>query len=689
MFLRKKGATQRFRFDEILSCLQKSLRRCDIPLALDMAYEFEPDYIKALQSRLMQNCCEDCPNLYLINDIASVRPTMKNLIGFIPAICNHIKCRDGMYGLRIVCEKDFCFDIPIITRNELYPTDEPIEPTRKKMCEKSKRLKNKADKLGKIDKDGNVVSAPNVIHSPQQLKALPSQQQSQQQQSHSSPSLQPSTFSLSDNDHSSPSSSLSDYSSDEIITITDTSNMPTLFSSTDHFIVNGKSPDLLHLLHIAWTHICAQRELEFISYFQPLFPHIKLKSLYTKVKKHITFLVMLCVFISCPFMNEKYTVNNKIYEKDHTFDPNLILPLYVYDKHVATSPPAQKNYAFFIDNCIIRPRRKETDIERQGKKLYITTNKGCGDSIRPITKGEIIPSSNVKLIQAQLITGKHKPHVYYMSVDENDDIVDGTLSKRIVNTFVRDIVTSHNYKLIDIVDNRFISYERDRFQMLEDMYALYCDEGYKYILKGPFKTVDEIESQLLSDRLKNDLLSLSIKIESNIAVLNDKTYYKTTNLIPIYPLNVTTESSKLESNVKIYAGNKHVFEHKYIGFLYSNDDQKRHSMHMTLFLSLAFRKIIGTNDTCTRNLLLVDGEVYTIDDPALFKQTPLMYKSNVPKSFVHAYEQQLHTYFDDILEEIARWMDVIDEATYLTQKQKEFMKDRCNELADEDMWLWN
>ena len=67
MFLRKFGASGKFTFDKIYSCLQKSLRRGDAKLALDIAKEFK-EYPNALKKRLMQNCCEDCPNIYLIKE---------------------------------------------------------------------------------------------------------------------------------------------------------------------------------------------------------------------------------------------------------------------------------------------------------------------------------------------------------------------------------------------------------------------------------------------------------------------------------------------------------------------------------------------------------------------------------------------------------------------------------------------
>lgn len=104
MFLARLGAGELFRFDEIYSALQKSLRRNDLNLSLEMAKEFT-EYPNALKKRLIQNCCEDCPNLYLINDIFKCQPELTELVKFIPTICQHIKCREATYGFRVACEE--------------------------------------------------------------------------------------------------------------------------------------------------------------------------------------------------------------------------------------------------------------------------------------------------------------------------------------------------------------------------------------------------------------------------------------------------------------------------------------------------------------------------------------------------------------------------------------------------------
>ena len=106
MFLRNTGASGRFTFDVIYSCFQKSLRKGEMELALEMAKEFR-EYPNALKKRLIYCTCEDCPNLYLIRDIFNTAPEISELIQFIPIICNHVKCHEVINTFRAACQAEY------------------------------------------------------------------------------------------------------------------------------------------------------------------------------------------------------------------------------------------------------------------------------------------------------------------------------------------------------------------------------------------------------------------------------------------------------------------------------------------------------------------------------------------------------------------------------------------------------
>ena len=104
MFLRRTGASGRFTFDVIYSCLQKSMRRGDETLAIEMGYEFR-EYPNALKKRLLQNCSEDCPDFNLMTEIYDTNSNLNDLMKFIPIVCRHIKCRDGLWLTRLAAEQ--------------------------------------------------------------------------------------------------------------------------------------------------------------------------------------------------------------------------------------------------------------------------------------------------------------------------------------------------------------------------------------------------------------------------------------------------------------------------------------------------------------------------------------------------------------------------------------------------------
>lgn len=114
------GASGKFTFAEINSALIKSLRRGDQYLALEMAkeYKYKP---KCLKRILISTCCEDCPNIYLINDIYNTRDNLENIILSIPAICQHVKSRLAKFAFRVACTMELNEE-PITDSDDLLTT---------------------------------------------------------------------------------------------------------------------------------------------------------------------------------------------------------------------------------------------------------------------------------------------------------------------------------------------------------------------------------------------------------------------------------------------------------------------------------------------------------------------------------------------------------------------------------------
>lgn len=115
MFLSNLTASRNFQFAEVYSCLQKSIRRNDVPLCLELAKEFK-EYPNALKKRLIYITVEDAPDYRMVYEIYKTTASIDELIKWIPIVCNHIKTRTGTDGFRYVVE---C-PLTITTYNETY-----------------------------------------------------------------------------------------------------------------------------------------------------------------------------------------------------------------------------------------------------------------------------------------------------------------------------------------------------------------------------------------------------------------------------------------------------------------------------------------------------------------------------------------------------------------------------------------
>ena len=108
MFLSNPTASKRFQFAEIYSCLQKSIRRNDVPLCLELAKEFK-EYPNALKKRLVYIAVEDVPDYRMVYEIYKTTSDINELIKWIPVICEHVKTRTGTDGYRYAVECPLVF----------------------------------------------------------------------------------------------------------------------------------------------------------------------------------------------------------------------------------------------------------------------------------------------------------------------------------------------------------------------------------------------------------------------------------------------------------------------------------------------------------------------------------------------------------------------------------------------------
>lgn len=542
MFLSQTGYSKRFTFDVIYSALQKSLRRGNIQLAIEMGYEFA-EHPNALKKRLIQNCTEDCPNLNLINDIFNTPPELSKLMPFIPAICKHVKNHDGCFGMRIACERD--------------------------------------------------------------------------------PIYEPPKFGL-------------------------------------------NHDDLLTMLCKLLGHICQNDESTFITYFQKRCPMINLTKIYNFIDKHITFLYSLCVWESVEYINEKYELEPFDFDENKQFDMSLKLPDYVYDKHVQNSPIENKTFAFFLENLILYPRKEESEIEKEGRRLYLETNKGCGEFIK-MKKSKVIQKKE-----------KSQKKIYEMfSFSETKKSENKPEKQQETNINLNDVPDVLNEQNIELIQTQLVtkSYKPKTYYC-----SLNKGKSFDFILKGPFTNEEEIDTQILSNVIKQKILPMKSYYQIKKVTLRNQPYFITINLIPIDKNLTTVKSSKIETNSTVYDGNKYFFNHQIVESL-SNSEA------IELLKILAFRKIIGNDDTCIRNIIYVDKHIYSIDDAVMLRKTPYIFIMNLIRHKC-AYQKIVFKNFDIISDFLSQWQEIVKNADDIPDNVKSFIFSQISNLQVLGNWVF-
>lgn len=195
---------------------------------------------------------------------------------------------------------------------------------------------------------------------------------------------------------------------------------------------------------------------------------------------------------------------------------------------------------------------------------------------------------------------------------------------------------------------------------------------YEYILKKKMKRT-EMEECVDSDNIKKilNLPNLDVKIENDNLIMK--------NLIEIEPNNTIIKKSKLENNVNIYNGEHYHYNHIKLNDL--NDDEL-----LQLFKSLLFRKIIGTNDTCERNLIYINNKIFSIDDPMLLKETDFIWKKPLNKKLVNNYKEKLKKIFEKLKIFIKDSESIIKENKKIGEKEKNFIIKQLNIYNNFDNW---
>ena len=359
---------------------------------------------------------------------------------------------------------------------------------------------------------------------------------------------------------------------------------------------------------------------------------INVKSIFNFINKCRTVMFALIAFCKVSYITT-FDPSTKLTPIDIDYDTYNVnkLPLWVYDRHVHNSPASQRGYTFFINNIVLNPRMEETEYEHLGGELYKSSNRGGGDHF------------------IRTFNGLHNP----WSMD-----------------FI-------NLTKMQLIQAQLIT-ARGKPR------TYYGGANFEFILKGPL-TVEYGYQQVLSDTLKQYLGLTSENIQLRLCV--DEVdepllYIQADNFIDIDPNSVTTKSSKLERDVAIYNGPTYLYSDSL--FPEMTDNRK-----LELFMCLFFRKLIGTNDTCNRNIICTDDIIASIDDPVLYKRTPFMFKKQLNDKLAKMYMtslRKLWPWMSDYIRRCRKWLKSNLDQFELNTEEVEFITNMCIEMSDITNW---
>lgn len=179
------------------------------------------------------------------------------------------------------------------------------------------------------------------------------------------------------------------------------------------------------------------------------------------------------------------------------------------------------------------------------------------------------------------------------------------------------------------------------------------------VLKGPLST-EEIQALLITERFK-ELLGLprtNVRWNDNNTVVSDCLYDYSLSESHICKSGI--DKGKRLSNIKLKA--------------WRHDITDRTAVRSFL-KALAFRIMIGTDDTVPRNFIVIGQTVYSIDDPAWEEE---------PK---HLWKVKTHSeHYNTLLDENWEWVIAFLNAWKQTEGLHDFNYKMIDKLMDRSYW---
>jgi chemotaxis protein histidine kinase CheA len=358
------------------------------------------------------------------------------------------------------------------------------------------------------------------------------------------------------------------------------------------------------------------------------------------------------------------------------------VPDWAYDKHTAKGKAQGRGYEHFFETMITAPRLISGDdmFEKEAKALYLNGKEqrvrhilAASDTAKATAKAEekAKKAEEKKAAKAEEKAKKAEAKKAAKAEEKAKEKARKAEEKKAAKEsakaagpqYVPDTAPPAEYmNVLQIQPITGRSKPRVWFATAPD--------GKQVVIKGPLKA-DEVLANINSEVAKKTLGLPSVNLHAE--EVDGKTYLVSDNLLGDRTafLPTRTVTTKLEKDVRVVDVEKatlSTWEHEML-----NDDEKARN----LLVALAFRKVIGANDTCNRNLVVVGNAVYSVDDPALHKETPYMWSKALVKPKT-SYEAALEKHWDHVVKVLESWKAKVDEEG----------KKQIDALSAKDGWKW-
>jgi hypothetical protein len=353
------------------------------------------------------------------------------------------------------------------------------------------------------------------------------------------------------------------------------------------------------------------------------------------------------------------------------------IPDWVYDKHTAKGKRLGRGYAHFLETMVVAPRLFEgvEPFEAEGRVLYTNGKEQRVRHILAASKPKPSPPPKpspkpVPAVVEELEAVEEKAEEKAEEAAEEAVVEVEAAEEAVVEVeAAAEAVKFPPPKNLpmDIPKGYTNFLQAQAITARSKPRVWFCTEeatGKHIIIKGPSPLAERVGC-LKTEKMKK-LLGLSrTNVRTHGSYILQDSLIDYTKL-PTRVMNTTLEKDIVVPAVSTIPG----WDHSML---------KDAELAYEIMEKLLLRKLVGTNDTCARNFVVIGKKVYSIDDAALGVETKFMWKVALVRP-LKAYTDALTRVWERLAATMERWRPLLAEDAFAL-RQLEIHSVKAN-------WKW-